>query len=269
MITSIRNSHVQGARKLTKRGMRDARHEFLVEGARGVNHALSSGGRLSALYLDRSVDPFEELSRSARARRVPVIDVATPVMRAISSATTPPGVVAVCEFVDRRPSDLLAGQLSLVVVLAGVRDPGNAGTIVRSCAAVGVDALFLGASTVDIYNPKLVRATAGALFNIPFARNVEIDWLMEELGNRPLNPLNRVAADPKGEVLYDQVDLRQPTALVLGNEAWGVTPGLARACDALASIPMIGPVESLNVAMAATVLLFEAARQRKVPAQRP
>lgn len=260
MITSVRNVHIQSARKLLKRGVRDARREFLIEGAMGVSQALQSPGRVQALFLEESADNFPELARAARARKVPVMEAAAPVMRVISSTTNPPGVVAVGEFLDFKPADLLSRSPGLVVVLAGVRDPGNAGTIVRSCAAVGVDALFLGETTVDVYNPKFVRATAGTIFNLPFARNVEIPWLLEELGG--LN-VNRIAADPRGAVVYDQVDFRKPSALIVGNEAWGVTPETAAAADVVVKIPMSESVESLNVGMAATVLLFEAARQRR------
>jgi RNA methyltransferase, TrmH family len=260
VITSVRNPQIQSARKLLKRGVRDLRRQFLIEGSMGVAQALESSARLHALFLEESEDSFPDLAMAARARKVPVFTVASPVVKLISSTTNPPGVVAVGEFLDFKASDLLNSPLDLVVVLAGVRDPGNAGTIVRSCAAVGVDALFLGAETVDVYNPKFVRATAGAIFDLPFSRNVEIPWLLEELGGLELN---RIAADPAGEVVYDQVDFRGPTALILGNEAWGVAPEIAASTDQVVSIPMREPVESLNVGMAATVLLFEAARQRR------
>ncbi|MEX2552418.1 MAG: RNA methyltransferase substrate-binding domain-containing protein, partial [Actinomycetota bacterium] len=150
MITSVRNVHIQSARKLLKRGVRDSRREFLIEGAMGVSQALQSPGRVRALFLEESAENFPELARAARARKVPVMEAAAPVMRVISSTTNPPGVVAVGEFLDFKAADLLSRSPGLVVVLAGVRDPGNAGTIVRSCAAVGVDALFLGETTVDV-----------------------------------------------------------------------------------------------------------------------
>lgn len=260
MITSLRNPQIQAARKLSKRAVRDASREFLVEGANGVGHALQTGAPLTMLFVEGPDDRFPEPVRQAKARGVQVLTVSDAVMRTIASTTTPPGIVAVSRFVDRDPVALLKQPLTLAVVLAGVRDPGNAGTIIRSCAAAGVDAVFLGDSTVDIYNPKLVRATAGALFSSPFARNVEIPWLLTELGNLDLY---RVAADPAGKAVYDQVDFRRRTALVLGNEAWGVPAELASAVDARVSIPMSKSVESLNVGMAATVLLFEAARQRR------
>lgn len=260
MITSLRNPHIQTARKLVKRAVRDGRREFLVEGANGVGQALESGAPITNLFVTGPDDTFPEHGRRARARGVPVLVVSAEVMRTISSTTSPAGIVAVSQFVDRDPVALLKESPGLAVVLAGVRDPGNAGTIIRSCAAAGADAVFLGEATVDIYNPKFVRATAGAMFNLPFARNVEIPWLLNELGNLGLQ---RVAADPVGEAVYDQVDFRRRTAFVLGNEAWGVTEELASAVDARVSIPMSKSVESLNVGMAATVLLFEAARQRR------
>lgn len=260
MITSLRNPHIQAARKLVKRAVRDGRREFLVEGANGVGQALESGAPITILFTVGPEETFPEHGRRARARGVPVLAVSDDVMRAISSTTSPAGIVAVSRFVDRDPVALLKESPGLAVVLAGVRDPGNAGTIIRSCAAAGADAVFLGEATVDIYNPKFVRATAGAMFNLPFARNVEIPWLLDELGSLGLQ---RVAADPVGEAVYDQVDFRRRTAFVLGNEAWGVTEELASAVDARVSIPMSKSVESLNVGMAATVLLFEAARQRR------
>ena len=260
MITSLRNPHIQAARKLVKRAVRDGRREFLVEGPNGVGQALESGAPITILFTVGPGDTFPEHSLRARAHGVPVLAVSEDVMRAISSTTSPAGIVAVSRFVDRDPVVLLKESPGLAVVLAGVRDPGNAGTIIRSCAAAGADAVFLGEATVDIYNPKFVRATAGAMFNLPFARNVEIRWLLNELGSLGLQ---RVAADPVGEAVYDQVDFRRRTAFVLGNEAWGVTEELASAVDARVSIPMSKSVESLNVGMAATVLLFEAARQRR------
>lgn len=260
MITSLRNPHVQTARKLGKRSVRDDRRQFLVEGANGIGQALAAGAPLSALFVEGPENGFPDLARRAKAAGVQVLTVSDVVMRAISSTTTPPGIVGICRFIDRDPAALLRAPLSLVVVLAGVRDPGNAGTILRSSAAAGADAVFLGTETVDVYNPKFVRATVGALFDVPISRDVEIPWLLKEFGNLGVQ---RVAADPGGEAVYDQVDFRRRTALVLGNEAWGVPAELAAAVDARVSIPMSKSVESLNVGMAATVLLFEAARQRR------
>jgi RNA methyltransferase, TrmH family len=181
-------------------------------------------------------------------------------MASISDATTPQGIVAVAGFVDEDPESLLDRAADLSVVLADVRDPGNVGTILRSAWAVGAGAVYAGAGTADVYNPKVVRATAGALFRVPVARGVAIPWLLDQLGNRGVH---RVAADPHAGVAYDDVDLTRRCALVLGNEAWGVPEEVVRRVDERATIPMRGKAESLNVGAAAAVFLFEAARQRR------
>lgn len=259
VITSTRNARVQAARRLAKRGMRDGRREFLIEGALGVEQALRSSAAVKMLLVG-SLEEHDALVRLAGGRGVPAVEVSEKVMRVISAATTPPGVIALCRFVDRDPVAVLREKLDLVVVMAGVRDPGNAGTIVRSAAAVGADAVFMGSSTVDLYNPKLVRATAGTMFNLPVCRNVEVPWLLAELGARGMS---RIAADPAGPTVYHDADLRKPTALVLGNEAWGVAPEVVESVDSTVCIPMQHGIESLNVGMAAAVVLFEAARQRR------
>lgn len=251
---------MQSARRLAKRGVRDSRREFLIEGALGVEQALRVSDAVKMLMLCGQ-EQHRQLAGLATSRGVAVAEVSEPVMRSISSATTPPGVLAVCRFVDRDPVALLREKLELVVLLAGVRDPGNAGTIVRSAAGVGADALFLGGSSVDLYNPKVVRATAGALFNVPVSRNVDVRWLLSELGARGIQ---RIVADPHGPTIYHDADLTKPTALVLGNEAWGVAPEVVESVDATVCIPMKHGIDSLNVSMAASVVLFEAARQRRV-----
>lgn len=201
-----------------------------------------------------------QLAERADEGGVPVVVVNDRVMASISDAATPQGIVAIAGFVDQPAEQLLERSPDLSVVLAEVRDPGNVGTILRSAWAVGAGAVFLGAGTADVYNPKVVRATAGALFRVPVARGVAIPWLLDELGDRGIR---RVAADPHSGVAYDDVDLTRRCALVFGNEAWGVPEEVVRRVDERATIPMRGRAESLNVGAAAAVFLFEAARQRR------
>lgn len=261
MITSVHNSRVQAAKRLLRRAPRTEQGEFLVEGLRTVREALLAGAPMQALFLDPTkAHEIKEVARLAESRSIRVDEVSPAVMRAISATTTAPGVVGVCRFVDIAAHELIRRRLSLVTVLGQVRDPGNAGTIIRTSRAAGAEAIFVAAGTVDVYNPKLVRAAAGALFSLPLARDVRLGWLMDELGN---HRINRVAADPRGDTVYDRVDMVEPTAFLLGNEAWGLPPELLGAVDVSVSIPMAGSFESLNVAVAAGVLLFEAARQRR------
>lgn len=261
MITSLHNSQVQAAKKLLKRAVRAEKRQFLVEGARAVGEALQAKAPIQALFVDRTKGAeIAELASLARSLSVSVHEASAAVMKSISATTSPPGIVGVCGFVDIDPTQLIKRRLSLITVLGQVRDPGNAGTILRTCRAAGVDGVFVTSGTVDVYNPKLVRATAGALFSIPWARDVQLRWLLDELGHRRIN---RVAADPRGDAVYDQIDMAKPTAFLVGNEAWGLPSDLSAPVDAKVSIPMSASSESLNVAVAAAVLLFEAARQRR------
>lgn len=260
MITSIRNSHIRQARKLTKRGLRDKASLFLVEGTRGIREAFNAGAGVEIVFVQPSAgEGVSEVAELGRRRSLPVLEVSDAVMRSISGTTTPPGAIAVARYVDKDPQTLLDRKPTLAVVVAGVRDPGNLGTILRTAWAAGAEAAFLGNGTVDAYNPKVVRAAAGALFNLPVARDVELLWLLSEFGKEAVR---RIVADPRAPTPYGELDLAGPCALVFGGEAQGVTEEVASSVDVAARIPMPGGAESLNVAVAAALFLFEAARQR-------
>jgi TrmH family RNA methyltransferase len=241
--------------------LRDRDRTFLVEGVTGLEEALSARARLETVFVEQPASPrVSKLAERAAAAGVPVVEVGDRVMASISDAATPQGIVAIAGFVDQPVERLLEPAPDLSVVLADVRDPGNVGTILRSAWAVGAGAVFLGAGTADVYNPKVVRASAGALFRVPVARGVALPWLLDELGHRGVC---RVAADPHSGTAYDDVDLTGRCLLVFGNEAWGVPEEIVHRVDERATIPMRGQAESLNVGAAAAVFLFEAARQRR------
>jgi TrmH family RNA methyltransferase len=158
--------------------------------------------------------------------------------------------------------DVLARD-GLVLVGVALADPGNVGTILRSAEAAGAAAILLGPGSVDAYNPKVVRASAGAIFGIPVVDAVTEGWsaveALDALGELGRQRLGAAAATGTP---YPEVDFRRPTAIVLGNEAHGLGDDVGSHLDGHVTIPMAGPAESLNVAMAATVLCFESARQR-------
>jgi TrmH family RNA methyltransferase len=179
------------------------------------------------------------------------------VLERVAGTVTPPPVLAVAQAVDVALDDV-AGA-SMVVVCVDIRDPGNLGTVVRTAEAAGVGAMICCDGSVDVYNPKCVRASAGSLFHTRIVTGGEpvrvlatvAGWGLRRLGTRAW-----------GGTPYHRADLREPTALVLGNEAHGLPPALTGALDGWVTIPMAGRAESLNVGMAAAVLCFEAARQR-------
>lgn len=186
------------------------------------------------------------------------------VIAALSSTSTPRGLVAVA----RDPSVVLADvawTAGLAVLLAGVRDPGNAGTLVRCAAAAGADAVVFLKGSVDPLNPKTVRAAAGSLFQVPIVRTAELDETVEQLRAAGFVV---VGADARADTPPAAIDLTARTAIVLGNEAWGLDPDSAAVLDARVRIPMPGPTESLNVSIAGAILLYEAVRQRLSSASR-
>ncbi len=221
----------------------------MVEGTTLLGEALRGGARVQAVF----AGPGAELPPGLT---VPVHRLAPGVVERVASTTSPQPVLAVVERVDVPFADLVAHRPTFVVVAAGLADPGNLGTVLRSAEASGADAVVLTEGTVDVTNPKCVRASAGALFHVPVAVDVPLGRL-RELGLRLLG------SHASEGVPYDEADLVAPLALVLGNEAHGLPAGLE--LDGTVTVPHLGRAESLNVAMAASVLCFEVARQRRKP----
>ncbi len=236
---------VQRLRRLL--GRRSARWDeraFVVEGRVLIEEAIAGGWQIEAQFVEPGADPVH-------GARAVVNELAPHVMERVASTESPQPVMAVVRMRDHVVADL-AGA-SLVVVCDRIADPGNLGTILRSCEAAGVDGVVLLAGSVDPFNPKVVRASAGALFHVPVIGDVSLPEL------RALE-LPLVGTSSHVGQSYASADLVSPFALVLGSEAHGVDDQLP--IDSWISIPHRGRAESLNVAMAATLVVFEAVRQR-------
>ncbi len=175
----------------------------------------------------------------------------------LSESVNPAGVVALCRFVDVPVAEALAGA-RLVAICADVRDPGNAGTVIRCADAAGADAVVLAGSSVDLYNSKTIRASVGSAFHLPVAVEPSAETAVGAAREAGLTVL---AADGAGEVgLYD-ADLTGPTAWLFGNEARGLPPELAQLADHRVAIPIHGRAESLNLSTAAALCLYESGRR--------
>ena len=189
-------------------------------------------------------------------------------LASLSDAVNPAGLVALCRFVDRPLEHVLdpARGTRLVAICADVRDPGNAGTIIRTADAAGADAVVLAGSSVDLYNPKTLRASVGSAFHLPLAVEPDVRRAVEAARASGLTVL---AADGAGEVdLHEAGDLLVgPTAWLLGNEAWGLPAEVAALAGHRVRIPIRGRAESLNLATAAALCLYESARAHDRPAQ--
>ena len=250
------SARVKRLRQLMERSsMRDREQAFVVEGPTLVTEALDSGAALECLFV-ASGARVPVVARAAAAG-VPVFDLAPGVLERVAGTVTPQPVLAIARALDV-DLDELAGA-SLVVVCVDVRDPGNLGTVLRSAEAAGVGGIICCDGSVDMYNPKCVRASAGSLFHTRVVAGGEPVTVLGTLGGWGLR---RLGTRPGGGEPYYRVDLTAPTAIVLGNEAKGLPAPAVAAVDGWVTIPMAGRSESLNVGMAAAVLCFEAARQR-------
>ncbi|MGI8985031.1 MAG: TrmH family RNA methyltransferase [Acidimicrobiales bacterium] len=229
---------------------------FVVEGPTLVGDALDAGVEIECLFV--APGSSEPVVARAEAQGVPVFELAPGVLERVAGTVAPQPVLAVARTVDVDLADLSAE--TLVVVCVDLRDPGNLGTVLRSAEAAGVGGIICCDGSVDIYNPKCVRASAGALFHTRIVARGEPVEVLGTLGDRGLR---RLGTRPDDGQPYDRVDLAAPTALVLGNEANGLPAPVADAIDGWVTIPMVGRSESLNVGMAAAILCFEAARQRR------
>jgi TrmH family RNA methyltransferase len=258
-LTSLQNPRIQRARRLHRRSARDKERAFIVEGPNAVGEALDSEIEVQEIFLDPAAGCAPAIRDSASAKGVPLFEVAPGPLAAMTEATTPQGVLAIASMNDVE-LDELPNAPSLVLVLAEVRDPGNAGTLLRSAAAAGADAVIFVGGSVDPYGPKTIRASAGAALSTCLIRSVAVADVFDALRNRGVAVL---AAGMEGSTAIDETDCRRPIALVVGNEAWGLPPEVLQAADETVSIPMPGRTESLNAAMAGSIMLFEALRQRR------
>ncbi|HUP71310.1 MAG TPA: RNA methyltransferase [Acidimicrobiales bacterium] len=238
-----------------RRPVREQEHTFVVEGTKALSEALDAGAHLHAVFAAPTA-PTDVLER-AMARGAVVHHTEPGVIERVAPTVSPQPLLAVAEQIDV-PLDDLSGA-SLLLVAVDVSDPGNLGTVLRSAEAAGADGVVCCGSSVDVYNPKTVRAAAGAMFHLPLAIAGDTLGVLDRVGGWGMLRLGAVA---RGGTHHTDIDLRRRVALVIGNEAAGLPPAVLEAMDELVTIPMAGRAESLNVGVAAAVLCFEVARQR-------
>jgi TrmH family RNA methyltransferase len=221
-----------------------------------ITEALDAGVALEAIFVAPDAEAVRPLLQRALDAGVRVHTLQAGLIERVSDTVTPQPVMAIAPWVDVPLDDIRASDF--VVVCVDVRDPGNAGTVLRSAEAAGASAVVFCDGSVDVFNPKTVRASAGSLFHVPVVIGGSVDDVLRTLGEWGVRRLGTVA---RGGAPYDEVDLTVPIALVLGNEAHGLPDDVA--LDEPVTIPMAGSGESLNVGMACAVLAFEVARQRR------
>lgn len=253
---AVGNSRVKEARKLSRRSVRTERRLFLADGPKAVEGALSVAGCVVEVYA--TAHAAEQ--HAALLADVDVTLVDDRAMASLSDSVSPAGVVAVCRPVDAPLARVVEAAPRLLAICADVRDPGNAGTVIRTADAAGADGVVLAGQSVDAYNAKTVRATVGSLFHLPIAVEPDPVAAVRAAQARGLTVL---AADGAGEVDLFDADLSGPTAWLFGNEAWGLPDELAAVADHRVAIPILGRAESLNLSTAAAVCLYASARAQR------
>ena len=248
MLIDPKSNQVRGVAKLNKKDARSETGLFLLEGPQGLKEALARPKLIVDLYVtEEAANRHADLIEQAEAAHVSVQFVSEAVLKVMCDTNTPQGLLAVCHQLHVDLDDLLATKPQLVALLANIRDPGNAGTVLRAADAAGADAVIFSANSVDAYNPKVVRSTTGSIFHLPVVIGADIAETIA-----------------KFKAAGIQVLAAKATAWVLGNEAWGFEPETLELVDQEVAVPIYGAAESLNLATAASICLYASAFAQNV-----
>lgn len=259
VLENPRSTRVRAVAKLTKRSARQETGLFLLEGPQAAREALAyrADTVVEMFATPTAMEKHQDIRDAAAAAGIEVEFTTEAVLDAMADTVTPQGIVAVARQAPTSLRDVFAAGPTLVVICEEVRDPGNLGTIIRAADAAGADAVILSGRTVDPYNPKVVRATTGSLFHVPVAVGAELSTAVERAHGAGLRV---IAADVGGEdFLAHRGTLAEPTAWLFGNEARGLEESALALTDLSLRLPIYGRAESLNLATAASVCLYESA----------
>ncbi len=258
MIESKNNQQVKQVIQLqTKAKARREANAFVVEGPRMVSETPRE--LLQRVYVMEQ--PSDEVKQSIANLPADCIEeVSASVFSAMSETVTPQGVLAIVTKSEYAKETFFQHENGLYLILENIQDPGNLGTMMRTAEGAGVDGIIMSKDTVDVFSPKVVRSTMGSLYRMPF---LVVDSITAMVGEMKQQGVNVYAAHLAGEKFYDEFSYEKPTAFLIGNEGNGLRKETAESATSYLKIPMAGAVESLNAAMAAGILMYEASRQRR------
>lgn len=256
VLTNVRAPKVARARRLLKRGFRESDGAFLAEGPQACREG-ALAGKVTQLFLTQeALDRYPEIVATVENSGAEITLCNSTVIEQFSSTVTPQGMTAIVRMWDQNPDAIFHASAKLVVALTAVRDPGNAGSVIRVADAAGADGVIMSSDSVDLFNPKVVRASVGSLFHLPIAIGQN---LAETISTARSNGMQVLAADTGGISLYGDANLAKPTLWIFGNEAWGIPKEVLELVDHVVSIPIYGQAESLNLATASALCLYASA----------
>ncbi|GAB6138270.1 TrmH family RNA methyltransferase [Halanaerobaculum tunisiense] len=263
LISSFTNDKIKYLRSLYRKKYRRQEKKFVLEGVRIIEEAIKEQIEIGQVfysdYLLRN-QRGEELLHKLKQVSQHTFQITDDLLQQVADTTSPQGILAIVQQRDYQLNDILAGNKQFFVIADQVQDPGNLGTIIRTADAAGASGVITTKGTVSLYNQKVIRATMGALFRFPVYRTEDIMKLKREL---QASGVQLVVGDVEAEMSHFAVDYTQPTAIVAGNEGQGPRQEFITGADKLVKIPLAEAAESLNVAMATGVMLYEGVRQRR------
>lgn len=267
MITSANNQQLKQVSALLKKAKeRREKKAFVVEGPRMVVEAPAES--LKAVFVAESFEKntenkalLEELEEKCKKAGAVFETVADAVFKNVSDTQTPQGIMAVVAMPEYELDSLLDGEKTHLLILESIQDPGNLGTMLRTGEGAGITGVIMNKTTVDLFNPKTIRSTMGSIYRMPFYVTEDLSGILSKLQE---NGISLYAAHLKGEHYYTEEDYTSGCAFLIGNEGNGLSDEIANQADTYIKIPMEGKVESLNAAISATLLMYEANRQRRL-----
>lgn len=263
MITSSQNKVIKEVKALSKKRDRTKKGLFIAEGLRFVQSAVEVKAGIDLILYSESIFRTEEGSSFVKEleakEQYKILEVEEKLMVELSDTQSPQGILAVVQQ-PRWQWDNVIKENGFIMVLDRVQDPGNLGTIIRTADAAGVDGIVTIKGTVDVFNPKVLRSTMGSIFELPVIEGLEWDALEAKLKDNEYTVLATALED---SVEYDSLDYRSSTAMIIGNEANGISSEILESVDHRIIIPIVGSAESLNAGVAAAVVMYEVLRQRR------
>ena len=270
-ISSESNDLIKKVKSLKLKKYRELRKIFFVEGARIVKEALVSSAEIKEIIISEKASENEDIAETicmANKLGCDIYTVSETVFKSISETTNPQGILATIKMADYDLEEMIIAKSIDVckcdkyfVILDEIKDPGNMGTIIRTADAAGFNGVIVSKGCVDVYNSKVLRSTMGSIFHIPINLSQDLSYALKEIKSKNIRVY---AAHTKGNLYYYEADMTQSTAIVIGNEAFGISDKTMELADELISIPITGRAESLNASVAAGILMYEPLRQKKL-----
>ena len=264
-ITSLQNSKIKDLVKLKDKNKRDKAKRFLIEGYREITKAILVDVEIETLFICEELflkDNENSLIEKIKSKNVEVFETTQDVFKKVSYRDRPDGLIALAKQFEIKLDDvekILSKKNPLILIMEKIEKPGNLGSILRSSDASGIDLVIVTDPVTDIFNPNVIRSSIGAIFTKPVfvTENEKVFELLKK------HNINIIATTPHTDKIYFEIDYKKPTAILVGAEQYGLSDFWIQKADDLIKIPMMGIADSLNVAAAATLVLYEALRQRK------